>query len=302
MARQGERHFAVAGLLVALALSGTARTAEDLQSGTVRVGLIKSLMRDTPEALYPTVLHPMKALITSQTGLQGELSVVNTPEELGRELTDGKQQLGVFHGFEFAWVRQTNPKLKPLVIAVCHNQCLHAYVVVRNDAQVSSLADLRGQTFALPQFSREHCRLFLERECLKCGATMSHFFSKVTSAANVEQALDLVVTGRVAATVVDGVFLEWYCEHKAARFAELKKVAGSEAFPAGVIAYNPDRLSPTAADRLRQGLLNASKNDRGAKILGLCQITRFETPSEDFDRLLTAIAQSYPPTVDTKGR
>jgi ABC-type phosphate/phosphonate transport system substrate-binding protein len=292
----------MAGLLVALLLSSTARPEENLDNGTVRVGLVKTLMRDTPEVLYPTVLHPMKALITSQTGLQGDLSVVDTADDLGRELSDGKEQLGVFHGFEFAWARQTNPKLKPLVIAIGQCECLHAYVVTRNNVPASSLADLRGQTFALPQFSREHCRLFLERDCLKCGETMCHFFSKVNRAANVEQALDLVATGQVAATVVDGVFLDWYREHKPARFAELKKVAESEAFPAGVIAYNPDSLSATAVDRLRQGLLNANKNSRGLKIMNLCQITRFDVPSEDFERLLTSIVRSYPPPAETKGR
>lgn len=294
-----------AGLLVALALTGpaaVARAEDKPDSAPVRIGLVKTLLRDTPEAMVPTVLHTFKTLITSQSGLDGQLSVAGSPEELGRDLTGGKFQLGIFHGFEFAWARQSCPKLRPLVIAINRSERLHALLIVGKDSRAGRLADLQGKTLALPQHTREHCRLYLERECLKCGLPLSRFFAKVCTPRNVEEALDLVATGRVAATVVDSCFLDWYREQKAARFALLKKLDESEAFPAAVVAYNPETVEPAVLDRLREGLLNASKNARGQNILSFCQITRFEPPSQDFDQLLTDIARSYPATADTKGR
>jgi ABC-type phosphate/phosphonate transport system substrate-binding protein len=305
MSRLRGKRFAAVGLLVALALgipALTARAEENLDGRAVQVGLVRSLMRDTPEAMVPAVLHTFKALITSQTGLEGRLSVAGPPEELGRDLIDGKFQLGVFHGFEFAWARQACPKLKPLVLAINHDERLHAYLVVGKDFAATCLADLRGKTFALPRHSREHCHLYLERECLKGGEPFSRFFAKVSTPSNVEEALDLVATGRVAGTVVDSCFLQWYREQKPGRFAELKKIEESEAFPAAVIAYNPDTLDAATLDRLREGFLSASKNARGLKILGFCQITRFEVPPADFNGLLADIARSYPPIAETKGR
>jgi phosphonate transport system substrate-binding protein len=305
MSRLESDRWTAAGLFVALALGtfvAAARAEENQTERTVKIGLVKSLLRDTPEAMYATVLHPMKALITCQTGYEGRLTVSATPETLGRDLNDGKCQLGVFHGFEFAWARQSYPKLRPLVVAINRDTRLHACLVVGRDSTARSLADLRGQTFALPSFSREHCRLFLERECLKCGKPLERFFSKVATPGNVEQALDLVATGRIAATVVDSAFLDWYRDRKAARFAQLRQVEQSDAFPAAVIAYNPDTLNPAMLNRLREGLLSACTNARGQKILSFCQITRFEVPPDGFDRLLADIARSYPPTADTKGR
>jgi ABC-type phosphate/phosphonate transport system substrate-binding protein len=302
--------FAYLRLTAALALAAfvagnpvTPTRAEEKADGRpVRIGLVKTLLRDTPEAMVPTVLHTFKTLITSQTGLEGQLSVAGTPDQLGRDLTDGKLQLGVFHGFEFAWARQSCPKLKPLVVAINHSERLHAYLIVNKASEAGRLADLQGKTLALPLHTREHCRLYLERECLKCGLTLPGFFGTVCKPRNGEEALDLVATGRVAVTVVDSCFLDWYREQKAARFAQLKKLDQSESFPAAVLVYNPETVDPAILDRLREGLLNASKNPRGQNIMSFCQITHFEAPSQDFNQLLTDIARSYPATAETKGR
>ena len=57
--------------------------------------------------------------------------------QLARAMKEGKLHLGVYHGFEFAWARQANPDLKPLVIAVCHHKQLHAYLVVNKEGSIA---------------------------------------------------------------------------------------------------------------------------------------------------------------------
>src|SRR5437016_55153 len=80
--------------------------------------------------------------------------------------------------------------------------------------------------------SREHCRLFLERGCRACGAEPQGFFAKVVTPANVEDALDDVIRGKVQVAVVDGVSLECYEQVKSGCFARLKVLTRSAIFPA----------------------------------------------------------------------
>ena len=96
-----------------------AESEEPTNSRTlVRIGVVSSLFRDVPEPLAQAMLRPMKSLIETQTGLQGDVTRAGDAFELGQKLSEDKIQLGVFHGFEFAWYRLKFPKLQPLVIAV----------------------------------------------------------------------------------------------------------------------------------------------------------------------------------------
>src|SRR5262249_39463881 len=116
--------FAVAW--IAAMPPGTARA--QTSGRTIKIGLVKSLFRDTPESLLQWLSQPPKALMQAQTGLVGELQLRGDALNLGGLLNDKQVDLGVFHGFEYAWARQKYPNLKPLVIAVNHEQVLKAYL------------------------------------------------------------------------------------------------------------------------------------------------------------------------------
>src|SRR5215470_11464792 len=96
--RLGGAVVAVAGLLPP---AGPARA-----DGLVKIGLVNSLFRDTPPSLVEVLSRPLKALMESQTGLGGALRLCGDATALAKQLKEGKVQLGVFHGFEFAWARQ----------------------------------------------------------------------------------------------------------------------------------------------------------------------------------------------------
>src|SRR5207247_6423291 len=139
-------------------------------------GLMNSLFRDVPKPLAMLAMQPFRELMHAQTGVTGELKEVSSPEALAQQLADDDVQVGVFHGFEFAWARLKHPELQPLMIAVNQQRLLHAYLVVRADCSSQCLEELQGKTLALPKFTREYTRLFLERTCLDKGLPLDRLF------------------------------------------------------------------------------------------------------------------------------
>jgi ABC-type phosphate/phosphonate transport system substrate-binding protein len=279
------------GAVLAAVGSGEERSAP---AKSVRIGMVGTLFRDIPEPMIRVLMQPFSALMETQTGMSGELVRVENADKLGRKLADNQVELGVFHGFEFAWARQQHPDLQPLMIAVNQHQHLRAILLVRKDGGAARFADLRGKSLALGRGTREHCRLFLDRQCQQQGQPPAQFFGQVTTPADLEDAVDDVVDNFVQATVVDGVFLECYQRRKPGRFAQLKVLDRSDVFPAAVIAYHPGALDDDVLQRFRTGMLNASDSALGRQLLTLWKLTGFEPVPADYEQTLKAIAKAYP--------
>jgi ABC-type phosphate/phosphonate transport system substrate-binding protein len=272
-----------------------------LASNPVQIGMIGSLFRDVPDGLLETMSKPFAALMSTQTGMAGHLTKVNTVNDLGKQLEEKKLHLGIFHGFEYSWVREKYPELKPLVIAVVQDKHLRAYLVVRADSELSDFGDLKDMTLNLPRGTRGHCHIFLERRCQDCSqCAPSELMGKITTGANAEEALDEVVDGAAEATIVDGVALDCYKRRKPARYEELKIAVESEVFPAAVVVYRPGTLDEKVINRFRDGLLNAHKSILGRQLLMLWKLTRFETIPDDYEQNLTEIIKAYPAPGETE--
>jgi ABC-type phosphate/phosphonate transport system substrate-binding protein len=269
--------------------------AEEARTTTIRIGVIATLFRNTPDPLVQTLMRPFKALLEIQTGVTGQVVVGGDAEQLSQKLKEDQVQLGVFHGVEFAWARLKNPNLKPLIIAVNGNHALHAHLVVRADCKATTFADLKGKSVALPQVTREHCRLFLERRCVPPGQTPAQFFSQITNPVDTEDALDSIVNGEAQAAVVDQADLDGYRKLKPGCANRLRCLLESEAFPCAVVAYQPGSIDEATLQRLRDGLIAARSNARGQQLLEMCRITAFAAVPEDYEPLLRAIAKAYPP-------
>jgi ABC-type phosphate/phosphonate transport system substrate-binding protein len=261
----------------------------------VRIGLVNTLFRDTPESMIHLLSRPLKNLMETQTGMTGNLIPAGDSASLAQQLKDDKVQLGVFHGVEFAWAKQRNPNLKALVIAVREKRVLHAYLVVRGDSKIQGFADLSGKAVALPRQSRQHCHCFIDRRCLGCGQPAKSYLSKIATPADAEDALDDVVDGTVQAAIVDGTALERYRRDKEGRAAKLRVAIESEPFPAAVVAYVPGVLGESALQRFHDGMIRANQNTKGKQMLGLCRITCFEDVPADYEQMLLDIAKAYPP-------
>jgi ABC-type phosphate/phosphonate transport system substrate-binding protein len=277
---------------------GRSAGAEEItRPPAIRVGVAGSVFRDTPAPMVNIMMKPLKSLLESQTGVNGDMVAGTDALSLGNQLADDKVQLAVFHGFEFAWVKQKHPDLKPLILCVCPAPCSKANVVVLKECKVETIDDLKGLKIALAPHTREHCHLFLER---KCGLLPCKFFSEVVRPENIEEALDSVVDGVVDATVVDGTSLENYADRKPGRSAKLRTLIQSEAFPWGVVACNPATFNEDAQKRFRDGLINAVQTRKGQQLLTICRITSFERVPDDYDKELKDILKAYPPPEQNK--
>ncbi len=297
--RYWKRLVPAAALAAAALLLSPTPDAGAAAERDVRIGLVGSLFRHIPSTMIEVISRPLKVLMQSQTGVSGELHVAGDAFALAEKLKDNKVELGVFHGFEFAWVRQKHPELRPLVIVVCNHRELHAHLVIHKSCEASCCEDLKGKVLALPHMSREHCHLYVERRCAG-GADPRKYFSEVCVPPQAESALDDVVEGSAQATVVDRAALDDYQKRKPARCSRLRVLSQSETFPAAVVAYRPGTLDGATLQRFRAGLLDAHRNPRGKDLLKLCRITRFEDVPVDYDGLLADIARAYPPPAKSK--
>lgn len=277
-----------------LALLPPAKADDKPRPSTLRVGLGNAMFRDTPAPLVQFAMRPFKALLENETGMAGEIVMCGDADQVGAQLQDEKIQLGVFQGIEFAWARLKNPKLKPLIICVNKDTVVKAALVVRAGGP-DVVADLYGQSIALPRMSREHCRLFLERRCAKPDETPEKSFSKIVAPGNVEDALDEVVDGVVSGAVIDLAALDAYKVSKPGRGNKLKVLLESEPFPCGIIACNPGTLDEPTIAKIKTAMLNAGKSPKGKNFLEMVRITTFETVPDSYEQLFKDIVKAYPP-------
>jgi ABC-type phosphate/phosphonate transport system substrate-binding protein len=279
--------------LVAVPSAGAAEPAP------VRIGLVKSLFRGVPELLIPIGLRPMKELMESQTGIPGELIPSGDADKLAGQITNDDMQFGVFHGVEFAYARQNNPNLTPLVVAVNQHPYIRALVVVRSDGKAAALADLKGQVVSVPRMRCEHCHLYLERHCCPAGQAPQTYFGQVKTPFDAEDAMDDVVDDGAQAAVVDEVAYEAYQKNKPGRAEKLKVLQQSEVFPCAVIAFDPDHVSAKTVAVFRAGLLAAKDNPKAQALLKANCITGFELVPDDYEQQLSDILEAYPPPTPT---
>jgi ABC-type phosphate/phosphonate transport system substrate-binding protein len=282
-----------AGLIAALLAPPERAPAQP--SGAVRIGVISSLFRDTSEPLMQVIMRPFKSLLESQTGVSGQLVAGGDAQNLGQRLKKGEIHLGIFHGVEFAWAKAKFPQLKPLVIAVNKQPFLRAHLVVGSDSKITGRDDLKGKVVAIPNLSREHCWLFLERRCIPDGSTTTKYFARLTRPRDANYAIDDVIDGVAQAAVIDDADLAAYRKQYPDDFAKVKVLQKSESFPCAVIAYYPGTVSEDMIDQFRAGMLAAKSTRQGREMMHLCRITSFEEVPDDFEQALSDIAKAYPP-------
>lgn len=280
-----------------LALLPAGVRAEATEENPIKIGMPASLFRDVPASLMMAMMGPFKSLMKSQTGVPGDLVPGGEAFDVAQQLADNKIDLAVFHGIEYAWIKQKHPQIQPLMIAVNQDRHFRVHLVVKGGDSVKNIADLSGMKIAMPKGTREHSRLFLTKHCQVCGKVPGSFFKTTTMPATVEEALDDVVDGEVEAAIVEAVPLSSYTRRKPGRAAQLKSLIVSEVFPSGVIAFNPGHLDEVTLQKFRNGMTNANKNIMGRQMLMLWKLTAFEPVPEDYDTICKKITEIYPSPV-----
>jgi ABC-type phosphate/phosphonate transport system substrate-binding protein len=231
-------------------------------------------------------------MIRKQTGFTGDVEILPDAFRLADRMKAKRLHLGVFHGFEFAWVRQQNPNLVPLVVTVPPGRKFQACVVVHQDSPAKTVADLKGEPVTVHRGTKAHCLAFLDRERVGLPATTAT--PKPRPALTAENALDAVVNGEAPAVLVDASALTGYETLQPGAFKQLRVLARSEVFPQTVIAYNKGLLPEETAGRIRRLLLEAHNTAAGKPLMMLWSLKGFEGVPADYDAQLERIAKSYP--------
>lgn len=276
--------------MVLLLRSPTGRSAEK----EINIGVAESTIQQVEKAKADAAITSLGTAIEEKTKLAGKYTILHSPLALGQQLTQGHIQLALLTGFEFAWAQRKYPSLRPFIIAVNQDRHLHAHVLVKNDDTTTEMKGLKGKTLIRAKVTKPHCKLFLQRSLGADGTTPEEFFSGIKEADTVEDALDDVVDGVATAALVDGVSLSRFRTRKPARYAKLKEIAKSPAFPATVIAYCEGKLDESTRDLLKGALLDLGKSEGGKQTLLLWKMTAFENVPQDYDQDLRAIEKRYP--------
>jgi ABC-type phosphate/phosphonate transport system substrate-binding protein len=289
---QRTRIGAGAALAIAgLALAGPARAGEPSIDG-VKIGMVQGMFRDVQPAMVQALSRPLRDMIRKQTGLTGDVEIAADAFTLADRMKANRYHLGVFHGFEFAWVRQQNPNLVPLVVTVPPGRKFQACVVVHWDSPAKAVADLKGEAVTIHRGTKAHCLAFLDRERAGLPADTATPQSKATLTA--EQTLDAVVSGEAPAALVDASALTGYEVLQPGAFKHLRVLVRSEVFPQTVIAYNKGLLPDETAGRIRRLLVEAHNTAAGKPLMMLWSLKGFEGIPADYDAQLERIAKLYP--------
>jgi ABC-type phosphate/phosphonate transport system substrate-binding protein len=264
----------------------------------LNIGSSGSLSTGGDAAKEKASLESLQSFIKDETGFKNDIHTEKDWRVLVEKLGKGDPHLGVLQGYELAWARKDNPRLKPLAIAVNVHRYPVVTVVTHKNSKAADLEALKGQTVFMPATTPGILRLFVEKQA---GKKLEDFFSKVIQKEDIEDGLDEVVDGNIQAAVLDGAALEAFMRRKPGRYKQLKEVAKSEPFPPVVVTYVEGVLSDGALQKFRDGMVNASKKEKGQTLLTLFRLSGFETMPPDFDKVLDETLKKYPPP-DPKGK
>jgi ABC-type phosphate/phosphonate transport system substrate-binding protein len=293
--RHGVR-WIVLGAVILAAILALPLAVIDARQGKVDVLHIGTSGTLTPaKDQEKGALETLKSFIKDETGFNNDISRQKDWRELADKMAKGELHLGVFQGYEFAWAQKGHADLKPLALAVNVYRYPVTYVVTRKEDEVKDFAGLQGKSIYMPETSQPFLRLFVEHQTQALGKEPKDFFSKITSVQNVEDALDDLVDGMIQAAAVDRAALEAFRQRKPGRFNKLKEVAKSQPFPPVLIAYYDKVLDDATLRTFREGLLGASKKEKGKTVLTLFRLSGFDPVPEDFDKVLADTLKEYPP-------
>src|SRR5438552_3423956 len=104
------------GLICNLAACGAAAKTE----GKIRIGFAESLFRDSSVPFSNAVVDAFGAMVRAQTGLDTQVLRGGEVYELATRLRRDVH-FGIIQGIEFAWAREKDPELRPLILAINGN-------------------------------------------------------------------------------------------------------------------------------------------------------------------------------------
>ena len=100
-------------------------------------GKIKGIEADFPD------------MVKEFTGFDAKLARRTSVAETVAKLVDGTDQFAVLQGVEYAWMKEKNPQIEPLLTAIYRTARPKAMLLVLQDNSAKSFADLKGKTLGM---------------------------------------------------------------------------------------------------------------------------------------------------------
>ena len=271
-------------------------SADPPKETAIRIGMAKTFFNDVPGLLVGFATAPFNKLLKDTTGLSGKLSTDDDAFDLAKKLDGTQMHFGVFHGHEFAWVQKNNPKLTPLLVVANRQHDVRGFVIVKFNNPAASIANLRGSTIDIPVATKQHCRIFLERNCTdNAQKDVKAFFGAIKKSDTPMDALDDVCRGKCDAALVDSIGLEFYKANKQFVYQKnLRILQESDPFPTAVIAYPQGAVDEATVAKFRDGLLKAHQDPGGQEMMKMWCIEAFELPPANYGQSLAHCLKAYP--------
>lgn len=287
--------LAIAAILVSQ--SNPCNAGEPAKLETLRIGATGTLTGAAESLREKAGNDLLQRFIREETGLKADIKGQRSWEELAASLSKGETHFGVFQGYEYAWLQEKYPEIKPLAVAINVLRYPIACIVTQKNSPIKSFADLKGKVVAVPASTQACLRMFLDRQCEAAGKKPEEYFASIAAPESVEDCLDDLVDGKFAAVSIDEAALEAYKRRKPGRYNQLREVTRSQPFPPIVVAYYGTTLDEPTLRRFKDSLLSATRKEKGEMLLTLSRLSAFESVPDDFANVLTATRKAYPAPV-----
>jgi ABC-type phosphate/phosphonate transport system substrate-binding protein len=285
-----------AGLLTLLGATLQPVGAEEPIS-ELRIGLPQPMFKDVPKAMVNAAARPFQNMIQEKAGVKGSVEVVPDYKILAQKISAGKLDIGIFHGFEYAWIKDT-PGLIPLVATVPNCGKVQACLVVHKDSKVMEPKELKGACIVVPASSKAHCYMYLEhlREKLPAGDCCPAKPAGLTP----QEALVEVANDRADAALVDISSLIVLEKEAPASFGLLRVLTKSEVLPSAVVVYRKGALDDKMVARVRTGLIDCVNTGPGRLFAMFWQLKGFEDVSPAYHAHVARSLVAYPAPAEVK--
>jgi hypothetical protein len=260
----------------------------------IKVGIMSGMFKGFPDALIKAGGQQFGNLFQEFTGFPGAVEAEDDYLALAKKLNENKLQLGVVHGFEWAWLIKQNPQLETLAVTV-PARLPQACIVVNAKNPAIGPEGLKGANIDIPFNMKAHGFLYIDK--LHKASPAGSFRPNTPEDLGPEEALEEVSKGKAAAALVDAASLAAYQANNPGKAGKVRILCQSEPFPPTTLIYNKGKngLDPKTVSQIKAGLLVAAKNPKGKAFLFMWNLKGFEEPTAAFDKLVAESVKAYPP-------
>jgi ABC-type phosphate/phosphonate transport system substrate-binding protein len=259
---------------------------------SLKIGMVQGMFRDVQPAMVTALAKPFRSLMEKQSGLKGDVDICADSLALCEKLNSKKLDLGVLHGFEFAWSRETHPDFQPLVVAGPQGGIVQALIIVNADSTAQNLSDLKGDCILIPRGAKSHCVLYLNKS--RAGLLKNVAGDSPVTGLTAEEALNAVSNGDKTACLVDAATWSGYQSLQPGAAKRLKVLIKSDPFPPSVLVMRRDGLDAAVISKLKSGLLTAHKTAQYKPLMMMWNLKGFDELPADYDQQLQKCLQAYP--------